>query len=142
MVKKFNEFIKEGFMTRSLNRNKSGEERLEDKLAIKEVCKLVSEIISEHLNIPYRDDICTFEGDVENSNLYQIHFKFKKWDFSYDCVSKPEDPSSVAESIIAVSTSISIGIKYYKSITNTVKKILEHVSDELKKILREKYIKE
>ena len=144
MIKKFNEFVEEGFMTRSLNRNNSGEERLENKLGIKEVCKFVSEIISKHLNIPYRDDICTCDGDAKKwvgGDGYQLHFNFKKWDFTYN-VSAPENPSSIAEAIIAVSTSLSIGLTFHKELTKSVKKILEHVSDELKKILREKYIKE
>ena len=140
MVKKFIDFIEEGMWSKTFDRARTGEERIEDKSVIKDVCKTISEIISEHLNIPYKDDICTFEGNVPNSNVYQLHFKFKRWDFTYDCAAKIEDPLSIAETMIAVSTSISIGIKYYRNITNTVKKILEHVSNELMKIVRNKYI--
>ena len=32
MIKKFNEFIEEGFLSKTINRSKSGEERLEDSL--------------------------------------------------------------------------------------------------------------
>ena len=143
MIKRFEEFIKEGFMTRSLNRNKSGEERLENKLAIKDVCKFISEIISEHCKIPYSDSICTCDGNTLKAiggETYQLHFKFKKWDFTYT-ISAPEDTTSIPESLIAVSTSISVGLQFHREITPAVKKILEHVSDELKTILKDKYLK-
>ena len=143
MIKKFNEFIQEGFLSKTLSRVKNNEERLEDKSAIKEACKLISEIISNYLNIEYSDDICTCDENlikfVGTAGGYKLHFKFKKQDFIFN-VGAPEDVNNFAEIILSWSTSFNMGTLYQK-LSRSNEKVLEHVSDELMKIVKEKYLK-
>ena len=63
MLKNFEEFIKEGFMTRSLNRDKSGEERKENKNHTN-----MDSLNSVDFNISYiriSDDIFEYNGKTE-----------------------------------------------------------------------------
>ena len=68
MVKKFNEFIEEGFMTRTLDRDKSGSKRLEDKTLLDEMCKFIGECMAKKMKISYSPELCTFERDEDSYN--------------------------------------------------------------------------
>ena len=72
IVKKFNEFIEEGFMTRSLNRKKSNDERLGDQLPSN--LKSFKEI---NLNLPF------VFADVDLEINGKDTFTFNEFDENY-----------------------------------------------------------
>ena len=88
MIKKFQEFIEEGFLSKTISRSKSGEQRLGDKEYIDTLCEFSSKIISEYLGIDFDENICTYEFKEEETHkiTYQIIFKIKNKVLSYSCI--------------------------------------------------------
>lgn len=79
MVLKFEDYIKEGFINKTLKRVRKGDDRTEDKHFAREMCKFISQFISDTYHIPYSDDLCVcmYYGDVTDSsgyydNLYKL----------------------------------------------------------------------
>ena len=89
MVKKFNEFIEEGFMTRTLDRDKSGEKRLENKTLLDEMCKFIGECMSKKMKIEYSSNLCTYEkneDDFRHEESYIIRCNFEELASEYSDV--------------------------------------------------------
>ena len=85
MVKKFSEFIEEGFMTRSLDRSKSGEKRLEDKQEpVEYICdflnRLLSRFFEKSKSVCEWKEISTYNKE---SVRYLITIHFSKFDSKY-----------------------------------------------------------
>ena len=58
MIKKFEEYISEGFWKDSIKRTKSNKKRLEDMTMIDKLCDEICHIMSEYMGIEYSPDLC------------------------------------------------------------------------------------
>ena len=88
MIKKFQEFIEEGFLSKTLGRSKSGDVRLGDKEFIDVLCEFSSKVISEYLNKDFDKNICTYKlKETDKYKIsYDITFNINDKILTYNCV--------------------------------------------------------
>ena len=99
MIKKFQEFIEEGFLSKTINRSKSGELRKEDVSPIDAVCNLLSQILCKKFDIPF-EKIFTWEevhGYNKNKYYFKIFCNFKEIDNRYVNISFLVDDVKIEE---------------------------------------------
>lgn len=100
----YDEYIKEGFLSKTINRSASGEKRKEDITLLDEMCKFIGECMAKKMKIEYSPKLCTFEKDEDSSNddqeAYFIRCNFGELAFEYSDVVidfVPEKHYSISE---------------------------------------------
>lgn len=83
MILKFEDYIKEGFLSKTLSRANSGKKRLEDTHALDYICNLVIEFVQKRFDVKCSPNSCKYTElktpKSSKSYKYQIDCDFTEW---------------------------------------------------------------
>lgn len=158
-VLNFNEYIKEGFLSKTLGRSNTGEKRLEDKTLLDDMCKFIGECMAKKMKIEYSPDLCTYERNEDDSyheEAYYIRCNFEELASEYSDIVidfVPEKHRTISEykdfeelsfdMFYTIDQFQDSGFEYEdyedpymssKRQFNKIKKIFQYIVDELGKI--------